>query len=219
MAKVKINDNIYIIDDRIWIERGIAIKRGVVATPGTLAKLHPHYSVPHEAFDNHPVHKDNCKRRAFDATGRDISHLLPPRKVFVGESLVDHSSVPPGTAPASIPHVAIARLEGFAMDQTGAPIVMGQPFSYVDHPIAPDSFPNHPGAAGSFSWFVFRLDDDPTVVMHKSDDEVKLVDGAWTVTGKSPPVPDPTHPMHGKRLVEYGQYPTLEAAESFAAKI
>ena len=170
MAKVKITENFYEIDGRIRIERGLAIKRGIIATEDVLKKLHPAYSTPHPAFDDHPVHGQKFK--------------------------------------------------GSAMDQTGLPIVLGQPFNHIDHPIRADSFPGHPGAEGSYSWFVFRLDDDPTVIMHKTNDEVvSFADGTKTMLAKSPPVPDPTHPMHGKRWTEQGQFPALETAEEFAAAL
>ena len=44
MAKVQINPDFFEIDGRVRIERGLGIKRGVIATPELLASIHEGYS-------------------------------------------------------------------------------------------------------------------------------------------------------------------------------
>ena len=161
MARVAIHESFFEIDGRVRIERGLAIKRNVVASPELLATLHPDYSTPSPAFDDHPVHGDKFK--------------------------------------------------GSAMDQQGQPIVLGQAMAHIDYPVKGVS------GSGSYSWFVFLLEDDATHAEYiTSDESVTLSSGAKVLVSTGKPVIDTAHPMHGKRWIEHGQFPTLEAADAFA---
>jgi len=161
MARVEINPTFFEIDGRIRIERGLSIKRNVIASPELLKIIHPDYSKPNSAFDDHPI---------------------------LG-----------------------SKFKGSAMDQQGKPIVLGETMAHIDYPVIGVA------GSGSFSWFVFRLEDDPTHGEYNTTDElITLKSGARALIGTSKPVLNPTHPMHGKRWIEHGQFPTLEDADAFA---
>jgi len=70
--RVKYHDRFFEIDGRVRIEAGKAVKRDVMAGEELLKKIHPYYSTPHRAFNNHPIHGKTFAGCAMDQGGQPI---------------------------------------------------------------------------------------------------------------------------------------------------